>query len=117
MKNFHVYVLASDSLALVKIGKSNNDRRIPALVAMCYGGAEDWRQVKVFPVNSNQAAVAVESMVHARLSNEGFRRSRFQWKNRKNGRPSYADECFTCSPEHAISVGEHMVCVYRSSVA
>ncbi|WP_372360518.1 GIY-YIG nuclease family protein [Xanthomonas axonopodis pv. poinsettiicola] len=112
-----MYVLASQSQALVKVGKSNNAKRVPALVAMCYGGADDWLHVRSFAVDSNQAAIAVESMIHARLANQGFRRDRFPWVNRLTTRPSFADECFTCTPEHAIKVGEHMVSVYSSRVA
>ncbi|WP_153042003.1 GIY-YIG nuclease family protein [Xanthomonas floridensis] len=115
--NCHVYILASESQGLVKVGKSNNARRVPHLIEMCYGGAEDWRQVGIFSLASNHAAVAVESMIHARLANQGFRRGRFPWLNRLNNRPSFADECFTCSAEHAISTSEHMVSVYQASVA
>lgn len=116
-KKYHVYILASDVRGLVKIGKSNNAKRVPSLVKMGYGGAEDWRQVITLSVDSNHAALAVEGMIHARLANQGFRCTRFSWVNRLNNRQSFADECFTCSAEHAVAVGEHMLAVYHSSVS
>lgn len=115
-KIFHVYVLASASERIIKVGKSNNTSRVPALARMCYGGAHDWCQVKMFPVDSNHAAVAIESMIHARLANEGYRRGRFSWINKLNLRESFADECFTCSAEHAIAVGQEMFSIYRTHI-
>lgn len=106
---FHVYVLVSQGdKALVKVGKANNLRRTRSLARMGYAGRSDWQHIASFPANSNDDALALESMINARLSNQGHKLSRMSWKNLINGKPSYADECFSCTPEHAILVANNM---------
>lgn len=107
-EHFHVYVLASESRGMVKVGKANNLNRTVALARMGYADASDWVHMASFPVFSNHEAVALESMVIARLSNQGYKLPRLQWTNLTNRRPSFADECFSCPAEHAISVACQM---------
>lgn len=106
---FHVYVLASqESGNLVKVGKANNLTRTRSLARMGYADRGDWTHIASFPVNSNHEALALESLVIAKLSNQGHKLPRMPWTNRINGKPSYADECFSCSSEHAIAVADEM---------
>ena len=113
---FHVYVLASESTAMVKVGKTNNRNRTLALVRMGYAGASDWVHLASFPVASNHEAYALESMVIARLCNRGHKVPRLKWRNLINNRPSLADECFSCSIEHAIAVADEMSSVLHKYV-
>ena len=107
-EHFHAYVLASKSSGMVKVGKANNLRRTISLARMGYAGASDWMHLASFPVVSNHEAVALESMIIARLSNQGHKLPRLQWVNLINNRPSFADECFSCPSEHAISIACQM---------
>ena len=114
--HFHVYILASQSIGMVKVGKANNLRRTISLARMGYAGATDWVHLASFPVSSNQEAIALESMIIARLSNQGYKLPRLQWANLINSRPSFADECFTCPSEHAISIACQMSEVFHIHV-
>lgn len=108
-EHYHVYILFSPSdKGLVKVGKANNITRVKALVRMCYANRADWRQIASFPVNSDHDALALEAMINAKLSNQGLKIPRTPWINRINGRPSYADECFSCEPDHAVSVAHKL---------
>jgi len=115
---FHVYVLTSEEPGcLLKVGKANNLSRIPHLVRMKYAGRNDWVHVASFPVASNLDALALEILVHAKLSNQGYKVPRMPWVNRINKRKSYADECFSCSKEHAISVATDMAHIVNNDIA
>lgn len=106
---FHVYILVSkQQKGLLKVGKTNNLRRTKHLARMGYAGRSDWTHVASFPVQSSQDALALESMVNAKLTNQGQRVPRMPWINLINSKRSYADECFNCSVEHAISVALKM---------
>ena len=114
---FHVYILASNQHdRLLKIGKTNNLRRTKHLTRMGYAGRCDWTHVASFPVQSSQDALALESMIIAKLTNQGQREPRMPWINLINERLSYADECFTCSVDHAISVALEMSEVVQAHV-
>ena len=109
---FHVYILVSqDSEGLVKVGKANNLSRTRSLARMGYAGKIDWIHVASFPMNSNHEAIALESLIIAKLSNQGHKLARMSWKNRINGKNSYADECFSCSSDHAIAVANEMASI------
>ncbi|WP_304524966.1 GIY-YIG nuclease family protein [Halomonas sp. I5-271120] len=106
---FHVYILVSEGEEnVVKVGKANNLSRTRSLARMGYAGKDDWLHIASFPMNSNHEALALESLVIAKLSNQGHKLPRVSWKNLINGKPSYADECFSCSAEHAIAVASDM---------
>jgi hypothetical protein len=105
---FHVYVLASESGGMVKVGKANNLSRTVSLGRMGYAGASDWVHLATFPMPSDHEALALESMVIARLCNQGYKLPRLRWTNLINRRPSFADECFICPAEHAICVACQM---------
>lgn len=107
-EHFHVYVLASESRGMIKVGKANNVRRTISLAQMGYAGAPDWKHLASFPVASNHEAIALESMIIARLCNEGHKLPRLPWINLINNRPSFADECFSCTADHAISIAYKM---------
>ena len=111
IKNYHVYILFSSTLQWVKVGKSNNTRRTIDLARMGYAGAEDWAHMASFPVQSDHEAIALESMIISRLSHKDFKIPRQEWINKINGRRSYADECFSCSVDQAISIACHMLTV------
>jgi hypothetical protein len=115
-QHFHVYVLASRSRGMVKVGKANNLRRTISLARMGYAGASDWVHIASFPLFSNHEAIALESMIIARLSNQGYKLPRLQWTNLINSRSSFADECFTCSSEYAISIACQMSAVFHIHV-
>jgi hypothetical protein len=115
-EHFHVYVLSSDSRGMVKVGKANNLKRTTSLARMGYAGASDWLHVASFPVSSNHEAIALEGMVIARLSNQGHKLPRLRWTNLTNDRPSFADECFSCTAEHAIAVARMMSEVFHVHV-
>lgn len=117
MSIFHVYVLASEeSEGLVKVRKANNLSRTRHLARMGYAGRADWMHVATFPVDSNHNALALESLINAKLSNQGYKVPRMSWVNLINKRKSYADECFTCTKEHAISVANDMAEVLNKHV-
>ena len=106
---FHVYILVSQgSENLVKVGKANNLSRTRSLARMGYAGRDDWSHIASFPMSSNHEALALENLVIAKLANQGHKLSRMSWTNLINGKPSYADECFSCSAEHAITVANDM---------
>lgn len=115
-EHFHVYVLASESRGMVKVGKANNLTRTKSLARMGYAGASDWMHLASFPVSSNHEAIALEGMVIARLSNQGHKLPRLSWTNLINSRPSFADECFSCNAEHAISIAREMSEVFHVHV-
>ena len=114
---FHVYVLMSEKAGeMVKVGKANNLSRTRHLARMGYAGRSDWVHIASFPMKSNHDALALESLINAKLSNQGYKIPRMSWTNLMNQRKSYADECFTCSKEHAISVANEMADVVNSHV-
>lgn len=116
-KYFHVYILVSEKeKGLIKVGKTNNLRRTRHLARMGYGGRSDWEHVVSFPLQSNHDALALESLVNAKLSNQGYKVPRMSWVNLINEKLSYADECFTCSKEHAIDVVHKMAGVIQSHI-
>lgn len=101
---------------MVKVGKSNNRSRTVSLGRMGYAGASDWVHMATFPVASNHEAYALENMIIARLCNQGHKLPRLKWTNLINSRPSLADECFSCSAQHAIAVAEEMSTVLLKHV-
>lgn len=114
---FHVYILVSKvGESLVKVGKANNVGRTRALARMGYAGRSDWLHLVSFPMKSNHDAIALESLIIAKLSNHGYKVPRMSWTNLINEKPSYADECFSCSAEHAISVAKEMAQVLEEHV-
>lgn len=114
---FHVYILVSQSSeSVVKVGKANNLSRTRSLARMGYAGRRDWSHIASFPMNSNHGALALESLVIAKLSNQGYKLPRMSWTNLINGKPSYADECFSCSAEHAITVANHMASLIEQHI-
>jgi hypothetical protein len=114
---YHVYILRSIDRNMVKVGKANNLFRVKALAGMRYGGASDWQQIVSFPLQSDHAALALEAMINARLSDQGHKIPRFSWVNYLNKRPSFADECFQCDLTHALAVAQEMAAVFDSHVA
>lgn len=102
---------------MVKVGKSNNRSRTSSLARMGYAGRSDWKHVATFPVRSNHDALALEALIIAKLSNQGYRVPRMAWINLINEKLSYADDCFTCSIEHAIKVAHEMADVFCNHVA
>lgn len=114
---FHVYILVSQSgESVVKVGKANNLSRTRSLARMGYAGRHDWSHIASFPMNSNHEALALESLVIAKLSNQGHKLPRMSWTNLINGKPSYADECFSCSAEHAITVSNEMALLIEQHI-
>lgn len=115
---FHVYVLVSaKNEDLIKVGKANNLLRAHHLARMGYAGRTDWMHVATFPLDSNHNALALESLINAKLSNQGYKVPRMSWVNLINKRESYADECFSCTKEHAIAVANQMADVIHCHVA
>jgi hypothetical protein len=113
----HVYVLFSQSRNdLVKVGRSNGSARIRGLIKMHYADVPDWECYKVIPLDSRQAAVAVEAMAHARLINEELNIGRFKWTRLPDKKQCFADECFMCAPSYAVSVVVEMVSLYKDRV-
>ena len=114
---FHVYILVSqESEDLVKVGKANNLSRTRSLARMGYAGRGDWTHIASFPMNSDHEAIALESLVIAKLSNQGHKLPRMSWTNRINGKPSYADECLSCSSSHAITVANEMASLLEQHI-
>ena len=114
---FHVYILVSqESEDLIKVGKANNLSRTRSLARMGYAGRGDWTHIASFPMNSDHEAIALESLVIAKLSNQGHKLPRMSWTNRINGKPSYADECFSCSSSHAITVANEMASLLEQHI-
>ena len=114
---FHVYILVSQKAGgLVKVGKANNLSRTRSLARMGYAGRGDWMHVASFPMNSNHEAIALESLMIAKLSNQGHKIPRISWTNRINGKASYADECFSCSSDHAITVAHEMASLVEQHI-
>lgn len=111
---FHVYILVSkQEECLLKVGKTNNLKRTRHLARMGYAGRSDWEHVASFPVKTSHDALALESLINAKLTNQGYKLPRVSWRNLVNEKLSYADECFTCSKEHAISVADSMAGVVQ----
>jgi hypothetical protein len=92
----------------IKVGKTNNLKRTKDLIRMGYGGRDDWEHIATFPTISNHDANALEGLVIAELANKNLRLRRLSWVNLINGKDSYADECFRCSPESAIETAIRM---------
>ena len=114
---FHVYILVSQKAGgLVKVGKANNLSRTRSLARMGYAGRGDWMHVASFPMNSNHEAIALESLMIAKLSNQGHKIPRISWTNRINGKASYADECFSCGSDHAITVADEMASLVEQHI-
>lgn len=116
---FHVYILASASDPhMVKVGKANNLKRPAYFRKAGYAGVTDWQQVVTIAADSNEAAFAIESMLKAKLYNQGFLRPKKMWDDLKvTGRRVGATECFNCHFDHAIDVGIEMAEIYEKFVA
>ena len=98
---------------MIKVGKSNNLKRVPSFNLMGYAGITDWEQQLTLLVDSNEAALAIESMINAKLSNQGYLRPKIMWDDlNKPGRRVGATECYKCDIEHAINTGIKMAEVY-----
>ena len=94
---------------MVKVGKANNLKRAQKLNDYGYAGVTDWEQKITLPTDSNEAALALESMINAKLTKQGFLRDKIMWDDLlKPGRRVGATECYDCSVEHAINVGIEM---------
>lgn len=117
-EHFHVYILRSESDAqMVKIGKANNFKRAPYFKKAGYAGVTDWIQVKTFPTNSNESALALEGMICAKLASQGFLRPKIMWNDlTKPGRIVGATECYCCHIDHALSVATEMARVHAEFV-
>ena len=86
---FHVYILISQgSEHLVKVGKANNLSRTRSLARMGYAGRRDWMHVASFPMKSNYAAIALESLVIAKLSSQGHKLSRMGTSKNRRFQPA-----------------------------
>ena len=106
---FHVYILHSKATQMIKVGKTRGFARHAALARMGYAGANDWSLCATFVVDSNHEALALESMVIAHLSNRQYKVPRLQWVNLINQRPSFADECFSCTVDIAVEAANAML--------
>jgi hypothetical protein len=115
---YHVYVLSSRSNQnMVKVGKSNNLKRAPDLNNYGYAGVTDWEQKVTLLTDSNASALALESMINVKLSNEGYLRPKIMWDDlKKPGRRVGATECYNCHVDHAINVGIDMADIYEKYV-
>lgn len=114
---FHVYILSTETGKMIKVGKANNTYRTRHLARMGYAGFTDWIQVATFPMSTNHAAIALESMLISRLADANHQISRMSWTNLQNGRDSYADECFSCGADLAIQAAQELSQVYSEHVA
>lgn len=116
---FHVYILVSESDPhMVKVGKANNLKRPAYFREAGYAGVSDWQQVVTIATDSNEAAFAIESMIKAKLYNEGYLRPKIIWNDLKiPGRRVGATECFNCHIDHAIELGVRMADIYEKHIA
>jgi hypothetical protein len=102
---------------MVKVGKSNNLKRALKLNDYGYAGVTDWEQKITLLTDSNEAALALESMIHAKLANQGHLLSKIMWDDLlKPGRRVGATECYKCHINHAINVGVEMAEVFEKYV-
>jgi hypothetical protein len=102
---------------MVKVGKSNNLKRAPDLNNYGYAGVTDWEQKVTLLTDSNASALALESMINVKLSNEGYLRPKIMWDDlKKPGRRVGATECYNCHVDHAINVGIDMADIYEKYV-
>lgn len=116
---FHVYILSSEANPhMVKVGRTNNLKRALYFSEAGYAGVTDWQQMVTFLVDSNEAALALESMINAKLTNQGFRRPKIMWDDVTiPGRRAGATECYCCHIDHAVAVGVEMARIYDDFVA
>lgn|SRR5690554_2859664 len=115
---YHVYILCSrNNPNMVKVGKANNLKRAPDLNNYGYAGITDWEQKITLLAHSNESALAIESMIHAKLTNQDYLIPKIMWDDlKKTGRRVGATECYNCHINHAISVGIEMAEVYGKFV-
>ena len=115
---YHVYILCSRSNeSMVKVGKSNNLKRAPDLNNYGYAGITDWEQKITLFADSNEAALALESMINAKLANQGYLLPKIMWDDlKKPGRRVGATECYKCHIDHAINIGIAMAQVYEKYI-
>lgn len=115
---FHVYILASKSNRnLIKIGKTNNLKRVPYFNQVGYAGVTDWTQVLTLPVHSNHSALALEAMICSKLTNLGYSLPKIFWDDLKvEGRRVGATECYDCHVDEAINVGVQMADIYDTYI-
>lgn len=117
-QKFHVYILRSESNPqMVKVGKANNLKRVPYFNKAGYAGVTDWAQVFSLPTDSNESALALESMICAKLASQGYLRPKIMWDDlTKPGRRVGATECYCCHIDHALRVANEMARVHREFV-
>lgn len=102
---------------MVKIGKSNNLKRALKLNDYGYAGITDWEQKITLLAESNEAALALESMINVKLANQGHLLPKIMWDDRlKPGRRVGATECYKCHIDYAIYVGIEMAKIYEEYV-
>ncbi|GEM_PF-5767159 len=103
---------------MVKVGKSNNLKRVAYFSEAGYAGITDWVQIATFVSESNEAALALESMINAKLKNQGYLLPKIMWDDLKvPGRRVGATECYSCSYDHAIKVALQMSGIYEEHIA
>jgi hypothetical protein len=116
---YHVYILYSASQPnMVKVGKANNLKRVPYFNLAGYAGITDWIQALSIPTSSNEAALAIEAMIAAKLINHGYKREKIMWsdllvKDRIVG----ATECYNCTVDYAIAEAISMANLYFEYIA
>jgi hypothetical protein len=94
-----VYLAGSLSISLITIGSATSaDKRVPALNAVGYGGASDWRKLQI--VRSVANAGKLEFDIHSRLEEFRLRDTYYM----KDGKQQQCYELFSCSLETAIEV-------------
>ncbi|WP_145981761.1 hypothetical protein [Vibrio algivorus] len=115
---YHVYILCSRSDEyMVKVGKSNNLKRAPKLNDYGYAGITDWEQKVTLHVDSNEGALALESMINVKLTKQGYLLPKIMWDDLlKPGRRVGATECYNCHIDYAVKVGVEMAEVYEKYV-
>lgn len=103
---------------MVKVGKANNLNRIPYFNEAGYANVTDWEHALTLLVESNEAALALESMINAKLTNQGYKLAKIMWNDLKvPNRRVGATECYNCHIDHAIEAGINMSNIYHSFVA
>ncbi len=81
-KQYRMYILSSKSdPEYIKVGKTNNEHRVPHLSRMNYGNKQDWQEIYSLYTSNDVEANTLEYMVSSKLTKLGYKLPKVMWND------------------------------------